>query len=178
MPVFGETLGLLRRRHAQLQAVIPAAPGLADTIRKLGKNWPVPVTVSEGDGDKYDAFAGSRAALACSGTVAIELAMARLPSVTVYKLNWLTALLYGPFVRGTFANLVNIMHKRRVVPELLQFDCTPEKIAAAAHTLLSSDAAQKEGLAAIAAWLGEGQFVPSERAAETVLQVVRDYKPS
>jgi lipid-A-disaccharide synthase len=179
MPIFGKALGRLRRQHAHLHAAIPAAPGLAETIRALSGNWPVPVTVTEGDGEKYDMFAGARAALACSGTVSVELAMARLPSITVYKVNLLTALLYGPFVGGSFVNLVNIMHKRRVVPELLQFDCTPEKIAAAAHTLLSSEAArqqQKEGLAAIARWLGD-EFVPSERAAETVLNVVKDYEP-
>lgn len=176
MPVFGETVALLRTQIPTLRVVIPTIPGLADYLKAQSRDWPVPVTIVQGDVDKYDAFAASRAALACSGTVSVELAMARLPSITTYKVSPLTAILYGPFVRGTFANLVNIMHKRMIVPELLQEKCTPEKLVPALYNLLTDESIRQkqiEGLNEVAAWLGQGQFVPSERAAETVLDAVR-----
>jgi lipid-A-disaccharide synthase len=59
-----------------------------------------------------------------------------------------------------------------LVPEFLQADCTPDNLAASVDTLLSDDHARQTqiaGLGEVAAWLGQGQFVPSERAAETVL---------
>ena len=177
LPVLAQAIVKLYKQHPRLHVVIPAAPGFAAPIWERVQHWPVPVTVVEGDGKKYDAFAAARAALACSGTVSIELALARLPSVTLYKLHPLTALLYGPFVGHTFANLVNIMHKRMAVPELLQFNCTPAKIAAAAHDLLTDEKQRQEQIAAlteVASWLGKGQFVPSERAADTVLQTAKD----
>ena len=129
----------------------------------------MPVTIVEGDEDKYDAFAAARAALACSGTIAIELAMAGLPAVIAYKVSPLTAFLYRRLIKVKYANLVNIMHDRMVVPELLQDKCKPEKIAAALHVLFTDEAARQRqivGLANVAGWLGAGQFVPGERAAK------------
>ncbi|MDP9128112.1 MAG: lipid-A-disaccharide synthase [Pseudomonadota bacterium] len=181
MPIFAETVRLLNQQNPSLHIAIPAITSLASALREQTRSWPCPVTVVEGDMDKYDAFAASRAALACSGTVAIELAMAGLPSITTYKVSDLTALLYGPFIKGSFANLVNIMHNRMVVPELLQHKCTPGSLAEAVQELLTDDAARQAqitGLGDVASWLGRDQFVPSERAAETVLAAVTTKKES
>lgn len=174
MPIFAATVTHLKSLHPQLQIVIPAAPGFRDTLKNYTNNWPLPVTITEGDQEKYDAFQASRAALACSGTVALELAMARLPSVTAYKLNALTYAMFRRFIKINYVNLVNLMHDTSIVPELLQADCTPDKLATALDVLLRDDAARAQqiaGLKDVAAWLGQGQFVPSERAAETVLRI-------
>ncbi|HEU0118333.1 MAG TPA: lipid-A-disaccharide synthase [Alphaproteobacteria bacterium] len=179
MPIFRKTLDLLMKKHKNLHAVIPTVPHLAAEVKARSLDWEVPVSYVENDADKYDAFAASRAALACSGTVAIELAMAKLPAVIAYKISAFTYQLYRHIVRFTYASLVNLMHKKMIVPELLQKDCTPEKLAAAMHELLTNEVARKEqiaGLAAVAGWLGEGQFVPSECAAYTVLNVISQPK--
>ena len=176
MPIFGATLKLLKAQHPNLHAVIPATDNLLSFIKEQSRDWPVPVTIVEGDADKYDAFAASRAALACSGTVAIELAMARLPSVIAYKLSALTYFLYRRFIKVDYANLVNLMHNKMVVPELIQENCTPEKLAAFMHVLLTDETARQKqiaGLGEVATWLGQGQFVPSERAAATILEVIK-----
>ncbi len=179
MPVFGETIKRLRAQYPTLHVVIPVVANLKDYIREHTENWLVPVMLVENDQDKYDAFAASRAALACSGTVAVELAMAKLPSVIAYKISALTYFLYRRLIEIKYANLVNLMHDRMVVPELLQQDCTSEKLAAAIHTLLTDDKARQqqiEGLTAVGNWLGLGQFIPSEYAAETVFRTVKWYK--
>jgi lipid-A-disaccharide synthase len=178
MPVFGEAMAKLKTRHRDLRVVIPAAPGFTATLKDLSRDWLVPVTITESDRDKYDAFAASRAALACSGTVALELAMACLPAVIAYKISALTYAAFRRLIKVKYVNLVNLMHDRPVVPELLQSDCTADKLADAVDKLLSDESArqrQKEGLADVATWLGYGQFVtPSERAADTVLRLIRD----
>jgi lipid-A-disaccharide synthase len=82
-------------------------------------------------------------------------------------------------IKVNFANLVNIMHNSVIVPELLQQNCTPDKLASAIRDLLTDDDIRQKqiaGLATVANWLGQGKFVPSERAAETVMQVVQNYK--
>jgi lipid-A-disaccharide synthase len=176
MPLFRTAVETLEILHPGLQIVIPVAPNLRDYVAQQVAMWRIPVIMIEGDKDKYDAFAAAQAALACSGTVAIEMAMARLPAVIVYKINKLTAFLYRRLIKVKFANLVNIMHDRMVVPELLQEDCTSDRMAAAVHILLSDKEVRRQqvaGLAEIAEWLGRGKFVPSERAAETVLNAVR-----
>lgn len=176
MPVFAATIERLKAKHPNLHIVIPAAPGFAALLKEQTQSWPVPVTITEGDQDKYDGFAAARAALACSGTVALELAMAKLPAVIAYKLNKLTYFMFRRFIKIDYVNIVNLMHNRLVVPELIQEMCTPEKLSEAIHELLDSDTVRQKqiaGLTEVAHWLGQGQFIPSERAAETIMNLAR-----
>lgn len=176
LPVFKEAVERLKRTHPQLHIVIPVVRHVAETVRQAVKDWKIPVTLTDGDADKYDAFAAATAALACSGTVSVELAMARLPTVIAYKVSPLTALLSRHFIKVKFVTLINIMRERMIMPEFLQQHCVPEKLAAAVDELLRDPAArgrQTSELAAIGAWLGGGRFVPSEKAAQTVLDVAR-----
>mgnify|MGYP001217580156 CR=1 FL=1 len=173
-PIFGDTVARLRARHPELVCVVPTLPALADRVRSLTQDWHGHVIVVGTDQEKYDAFAAARAALACSGTIALELALARLPAVIAYRISAVTAFLYRRLIKIRFANLVNIMHDRLVVPELIQENCTAEQLAAACDQLLADPAAraaQIAGLTQTAQWLGEGDTPPSARAAQTVLKV-------
>jgi len=140
-------------------------------VRAVAAEWAVPMVVTEGDAEKYDAFAAATVALAASGTVALELALARLPAVIAYRMNPLTVALYRRLIHTKYANLVNIMLDRPLVPELIQEECRPERLAAAVAGLLDDPQArqaQVDGLAAVGGWLGAGGTPPSERAAGTV----------
>ncbi|MDD3371260.1 MAG: glycosyltransferase, partial [Alphaproteobacteria bacterium] len=175
LPIFGETVRLLQGKHPDLRLVVPTVAHLKDRVRQETSAWGVPVAIVESEQDKYDAFAASDAALACSGTVALELALARLPAVIAYKLNALTVFLFRHLIRVKYVNLVNIMHDEMAVPELLQSDCTPAKLADAIETLLSDKAARKKQIARLetaAKWLSCGAQLPSECAAEAVLSAV------
>jgi lipid-A-disaccharide synthase len=177
LPIFGETVARLARRHSGLRVVVPTVPNVAPLVGPAVADWPVPTLVVGGDAEKFDAFAASRAALACSGTVALELALAGLPAVVAYKVNPITAAIVRRLIRVPYVNLVNIMLGRMLVPELLQDDCTPERLEAAVGTLLSEgDARQAQiaGVRDVAAWLGAGGEAPSRRAAAVVLSVVAD----
>lgn len=172
-PVFAATLIRLRTRHPDLVCVVPTLPELAEPVRTLTRYWAARVIVTENDGDKYDAFKAATVALACSGTVALELALARLPAVIAYRVSPVTAFLYRRLIKARFANLVNIMHDRLVVPEFLQERCRPEKLAAACEVLLTDPVAratQSAELEQTAGWLGQGDAKPSERAARVVLK--------
>ena len=178
-PIFREAVQILRLTNPGLQLVVPTVPHLKDRVAAEITTWNIPAFVVDGEQDKYDAFAASRAALACSGTVALELALARLPAVITYKINPLTYVIYRRLIYAPFVNLVNIMQGKEVVPEFLQDDCTPEKLAKAVDLLLRDETARQTQitqLASTAAWLGDGQFVPSQRAAETVLKAIEKKK--
>lgn len=175
LPVFGATAVWLRAKWPNLHIVIPTVKKMSGLVEGMVKNWAIPVLVVDTDEDKYDAFEASSAALACSGTVSIELAMAGLPSVIAYKINPITYMIGKFLIKTKYVTLVNIMHNRTVMPEFLQKDCTPEKLAAAIDRLLedrSHRENQRADLKAISGWLGRGQFVPSERAAQTILDTV------
>lgn len=173
-PIFAATLARLKTRHPNLVCVVPTVPQVEARVRAAMANWPLPIIVTVTDAEKYDAFKASQAALACSGTVALELALAGLPAVIAYKMNALTVFLYRRLIRVRYANLVNIMHDHMVVPELLQENCVPEKLAAACEVLLTDPAArtaQQQQLVQTANWLGaDTPEPPSERAADVVLR--------
>lgn len=176
LPDFGKTIERLAPRYPNLVVAVPTVPHVHDSVAKEIAGWPVRTILVEADQDKYDAFAASEAALAASGTVALELALARLPAVIAYRMHPVTIGLYRRFIRVKYANLVNIMLDRMLVPELLQENCTPEKLDVAVTKLLEDPAArreQQEGVAEVARWLGLGGPPPSERAADVVLAVVK-----
>jgi len=174
MPIFRETVRRLRVDVPDLELVIPTVASVAQLVVREVKDWPVKVHLVDNDDDKYDALAASRAALACSGTVSVELALAGVPTVIAYRIGALTVALYRRLIKTRFATLINIMQDRAVMPEYLQQDCTPEKLAPAVALLLTDEqerAAQAQELSSIGEWLGRGQFIPSEKAADTVWRV-------
>ncbi len=175
-PIFRATLAYLKTRYPTLKALVPTLGVVASAMEERTKTWPVPTLVVHGENAKYDALAAGTVALACSGTVSLELALAGLPSVIAYKVHPLTALIARRLIRCPFATLVNLMQGRAVMPELLQEKCTPHALAEAVAALLDSPkarATQREALADVAPWLGRDGPAPSVRAAEVVWGCVK-----
>ena len=174
LPVFGETLGLLAARFPGLRAVVPTVAAIADEVRAGAAAWPVETHVVGGD-EKYDAIAAANVALAASGTIALELAIAGTPMVITYKANPLTAWLARRMIRVDYVCLVNLILDRPAVPELIQEMCRPDLLAEAVSLLLrDEDARQRQiGEARRAVeQLGLGGSPPSDRAAAVVLNVM------
>lgn len=175
-PIFGETLFLLKKKFPQLRAVVPTMNAVAGPVRRLAAEWPVPVLVVEGDQKKFDAFAASDAALAASGTVALELAVARTPAIIAYKTNILTALIARWLVKARFANLINLILEREAIPEFLQGACRSEFLAAAMEDLLADTERRDKQIAAYNEALKKltpKGASPAAQAAGVVLDVIR-----
>lgn len=173
----GEAVRRITRDIPGLRVVVPTLDTVADQVRAAVAQWPGALAV-EGEGEKFDAFASADAALAASGTVSLELAMAGTPHAIAYKVNPATAWIARRLVRVRFVNLVNLVLERAAVPELLQEDCTAAKLAEAALRLLrdvSARAAQQDAFAEALRRLGRGEGNPSECAADVVLQTIADY---
>lgn len=178
LPDFRATLERLLPSHPTLVAVVPTVATVRDRVAAALADWPLRTILVEGDAAKHDAFAAAEAALAASGTVALELALARLPSVIAYRLNPITVALYRRLIRVKYVNLVNLMLDRMLVPELLQEDCRPDHLARELGRLLDDPQARQaqiDGVAEVARWLGQGDVPPSERAARVVLDIVSQH---
>lgn len=169
---FGSALAILAAGRPDIRVVIPAVAAMAGFVGDRVANWPgSPIVV--GAEEKYDAMAASNAALAASGTVALELALARLPTVIAYRISPLTHFLVRRFIGTEFANLINIIEGREIVPELIQGDCRPIALAAALEQMLGEEgAAQIAAVAPALSQLGLGGEAPSRRAAQVVLDIV------
>lgn len=182
-PIFGQTLGLLSERRPGLAAVLPAAETIVDPLKALVADWPIkPILLDprdlpqpQAETRKFRALASADAALAASGTVAMELAAMEAPTIIAYRTSWLTAFIVRRLLKIETATITNLVLRENVVPEYFQERCTPELLAAALEEILGdADARERQidGARRALAALGRGGESPSRRAAISVLQAV------
>ena len=181
LPVFGATLASLTARMPGVVAVVPVASAVADTVRRATSRWPVPPVIVTEIEDKHDAYAASSAALTKSGTSTLELALAGVPMAVTYRVNPITAMIARRLIRVPHVAMVNLLADRRVVPELLQEDCTPERLSDMLQTLLTDEAAaaaQRDAFREVSASLAPPVGRPSDAAAREVLQLLARVRPA
>ncbi len=184
MALFGATLSRLARQVPGLHVVVPAVPHLEGTIRGLAQEWDlhgltVPVQIV-GQNEKFAAFDAANAALAVSGTVSTELALAQVPMVICYRVGRVTEFLARMLVKVPFITLLNIIEGAGVIPEFVQNAASPRIMAEELEILLTEPASaalqverQNRGLIR----MGLGGDSPSQRAAQAVLHML-DEPPS
>jgi lipid-A-disaccharide synthase len=175
--VLVEGLHEIRRRIARpAQIVVAVAPGL-DSAR-LEKNFPADWNVRFIVNDTYNTLAAAELAIVSSGTATVETALLGTPMIVVYRLSPLTARLAKPLVKTKFFSMVNLIAGRAVVPELIQEDFTPQRLAAEAESLLSGSQGEnprvsemKRGLLEVQNLLGPPGAV--DRAAEEIVRLLQ-----
>ena len=175
LPVFEGAVELLARERPDFVVAVATVEAVRDEVTAAVRAWSRPGIVVTDPAEKYDAFAASRAAIAKSGTVTLELALAGVPMVVCYKVSAATAFVVRRLVRVDHVGLVNLLAERAVSPELIQEACTPAGIAEKIAPLLEEGApraAQLAGFEAVVGQLGGRSPAPSERAAEVVLEVI------
>jgi lipid-A-disaccharide synthase len=175
LPVFGAALHRLEPMIGPFRVAVPTVETVAEAVTGGVADWSGRPIVLRGAEAKYDAFAASRAALAASGTVALELAIARLPMVVAYRLNPLTEALLDRVLRVRQVNLINLILGRSLVPELLRRDCTPERLAAAVAELVRDErvrSAHIDGYDEAVRRLGAAGPSPSRNAADRILEII------
>jgi lipid-A-disaccharide synthase len=178
LAIFGAAIGQVAARLGPLELVLPTMPHLLARVREGVAVWPVQPRIVVDPAEKWAQFRNARAALAASGTVTLELALAGVPTVAAYRLpaiEWIG----GRFVRlpELFSIiLANLVIGQKIVPELLQRDCTPEKLADALVPLIADTPARRrqvEAFATLDAITGVGEITPSSQAAAIVLDLAR-----
>ncbi len=172
---FGATLAQLWRDGVAFEPVLPTTPHLAPLVREAVADWEVQPRIVVGEQDKRAAFRSARAALAKSGTVTLELAIAGVPMVTAYRAGSVEIWIARRVVRPGTVILANLVIGQDVVPEFIQQDCVPDKLAPALRELLADTPArqrQLDAFASIDGILSTGDQTPSARAADIVLDVM------
>ena len=181
--VFSDAVARVHDRLGSLEVVVATVPHLVDPIRTAMARWPLRARIVVESADKQAAFRTATVALAKSGTVTLELALAGVPMIAAYKV---TALEYLAVVRGILKRLpsiilTNLLLGENVVPELLQHNCTAEKLAAALLPLFGDTPERRrqvEAFSRLDAIMEVGSSVPAMRAADVVLAAARRAAPA
>lgn len=176
---FGAALGTVAARRP-LDLVLPTLPRLEPLVRDTVAKWDVPVRIVTTEAEKHAAFRAARGALAASGTVTLELALAGIPHVAAYKVGWLESQIARRVLQGTTVILANLVAGENVVPEFLQEYCTVPALVGALDEMLSEGPARARQEAAFARFdsiFGIDGPSPSARAAEVVLRLARSGRP-
>jgi lipid-A-disaccharide synthase len=176
MAVFGETLARLHAGGIAFELILPTMPRLVEVIQQGVKSWKIAPRVVVGEQEKRAAFRIANAALAKSGTVTLELALAGVPMVTAYRTGALEAWILRRAINVKSVILANLVVGENVVPEFLQQDCTPEKLVPALREILGdapSRRRQVEAFARIDTIMSTGNQPPGVRAADIVLATLR-----
>lgn len=172
LPIFRETIQGVQHSVPGLVCILPTIPHIAAAVRQLTATWPVPLHIVESEDDKFAAFGAADAALAASGTVTTELALAGVPMVVVYKVGLISHAVAMAIVRVPHVSIVNLLLGREAVPEFLQTRCRPELLAPAVVRLFHDQAyreQQKRDLREAIHRLGVDDEPPSLRAARVLL---------
>lgn len=171
--VFGDTLAWVASRTGSLEIVVPSVPRLEGAVRHAVACWSVPVRIVTDPAEKHLAFRQARAALTKSGTSTLELALAGVPMVAAYKVSFLEEMVGRLLINVHSYILANLVVGKNVVPQFLQYQCTPEALGGALLPLLTETHernVQVEAFRGLDRNMAIGGPAPSDRAAALVLQ--------
>ncbi len=183
--IFGAAIARVVARAGPMELVLPTLPHLYKEVSAGTADWSVRPRVVVEAADKWAAFRSARAALAASGTVTLELALAGVPMVAAYRVARLEEIVLRGLIalRGAGSPvmvktviLANLIIGEKVVPEFLQSECSPENLAAALTPLLSETVQRRrqvEAFARLEQIMATDAGAPSERAAAIVLDIAR-----
>jgi lipid-A-disaccharide synthase len=164
----------IKARHPDVQFVVPVALTLQDGALQPALSRHVGLDVRLVPGRADEVVGASDAALVKSGTSTLETALMQRPMVVVYKMAWLSYWVARLLVHMSHFALVNILAGRTIVPELLQQEASPERMAQEIERLLSDPGARRaqlDGIAEVRRSLGEPGA--AHRVAEEIAGALR-----
>jgi lipid-A-disaccharide synthase len=175
-PAFGEAIALLDHMRPGLDFILPAAAPVQAQIRAEIETWRVKPRIVVGEAERYAAFRSARVALAASGTVTLELALSRTPTVVAYRVPKFEEFIARRLINLTTAVLPNLILGRNAFPEFFQEDAAPAPLAAAMAEIIDEGAPRRRQLAELERLSGlmllPDGMKPSEKAAEAVCELI------
>lgn len=146
MEPFGKTVEELAQRFNKLEVILPTLPRIEELVREASRDWAVKPIIVVGEEAKWEAFGKVDAALAASGTVSLELALSRIPTVLCYKADWFARQFLISKITIWSAALPNIVVDEPVVPELFNEFVRPGMMARQVERLMRKGAARQAQL--------------------------------
>jgi lipid-A-disaccharide synthase len=173
LPIYAETISLLKESFPKLEIVAPTLTSLVSTMEQWKASVAAPVTIITDQQEKYAAYHAANAGLAKSGTNTLEMSIAKLPIVVTYKINAFSYWWIKRLATVKFVNLLNLTANKEIIPECIQGACTAEQLAANISELLTNQDTAKQQIDLSQKALKDlglsGRQSPSDKAANVVL---------
>lgn len=178
LPVFGDAARELSTRNPGIRFLLPTVPRQEALVRRLTADWPVKPVITVSQDEKWQAFAQADAAIAASGTVILELALARVPVISTYRFDWLANLFLRKIKIWTAA-IPNLIADYTVVPEYLNEQVRPGSLARWFERLSAETAERRAMLEGYDLVYDRMQTVrpPGETGATVILDLLTTKKP-
>ncbi|MFP4097823.1 MAG: lipid-A-disaccharide synthase [Alphaproteobacteria bacterium] len=179
-PAIKTAARLINDVESNLHIISPTLPRLEYDVQKILQGFDLPVYVTANPNVKWEAIKACNVAVAVSGTAALELAYAGVPHVICYKVNPVTALILKVMMKIKHVHLANILLEKEVVPEFLQGNCNPEKIANKVVELMQNKSMRQEQVDQMKALDDklnpDDTLTPPQLAAQFIIDTVRSQK--
>jgi len=175
IPIFKCVAARLQAHFPDLFVVIPSVDALTEEVQQAFANMPVPHCLVTGQQERYRAFCASTFAIAASGTVTLELTACGAPHLIAYRFSRLTNWLVKLVITTKFANLINILANRPVIPEFVLDRCQDDLIYIQALELMQNPTLAQEQTAQARQYLAQLKpqgMMPSQKAAAVVLETI------
>lgn len=176
-PVLIDAIAQVKQKNNNIELIVPTLPHLEKIVTEMLGPLDIPMTIVTDQEDKWGVFKACHMALAVSGTVGLELAVADVPHIVAYKASPLTAFMIRRLIKTPFAHLANILLGEYAVPEFIQEDCNANLIAETAGNLIRNQSLrdqQKFFFNQVREKLGVNNK-PSEAAAVFLLPLFNRY---
>jgi len=175
IPIFKKVVTQLQTHYPNLFVVIPTVDAIAGEVAQNFANMPTPHCIVRGQQNRYLAFSDCRFAMAASGTVTLELTAFGAPHLIAYRFSRLTNVVVKILITTKYANLINILADRPVIPEFVLDNCRADLIYAKALALMQDTEKAQEQVAQAKQYfvqLKPEGMMPSDKAAAVVLEML------
>jgi len=164
----------INKKNLDFKIFIPTLPHLLSLIKKCTKHWKTE-TVIITDMNKFDHYYKDvYLSITCSGTATLEIAKRNIPQIIIYKLNYFTEILLKPFVKVKYANLINIISNKMIIPEVINSNLNEKKLLSSFLYLLNNSRNQQNQIKSINIYLKEivNEFSPYEVSVERINKLI------
>jgi lipid-A-disaccharide synthase len=172
LPEIIGAINILAKKYPNLVVLMPVIKKTKQLVESYSSKIKTKVIIIDED-QKYQAFKASNLAIAKSGTNNLEIYIAGLPMITIYKINPITHFFIARLIKVKFANIINIILNRELIPELIQDNCCSQKIANIAQNLIANPVLMQNQISEsqnVLKILGlNSQETPSKKAAKKIL---------
>ena len=158
------------KNNLNFKIFIPTLPHLVSLISEQTKKWKTETFIST-DIDQFDDYYDDvYLSITCSGTASLEIAKRNIPQIIIYKLNYFTEILFKPFVKVKYANIINIISDQMIIPEVVNSNLNKRKLLDSFLNLFNSKENQEEQINSINIYIKEivKEFSPYEESVNQI----------